>query len=353
MRAEADQAQHAQGEQAEHGRPGDSSALAPAPRGEHEERERQARCDLDGDADDQRRRGGAKTRVCARGERECGGEHHQEQRVVVRSADRQHEQHRVEPDECRRPAPGLAELAGGARHERDGGEARGDREGFESPHPAGQAEWRRGVAGEREQRSVGRVLVRPTDEPEDFVARRLRGHVRVRVQAVQRTEAREAEVAEDILREQRRPQQQDRVGGDDRHDERAHRQRARERQHEQITGAHDQRQRLKGPRAEAHAESLQRPGKPGRPAAAAPGHVLRRFSGRPGGGQEDRHEDAQQSKQAERTGNRSRARHRAAAAARAAIWAASGLDRRSGQGRGGRHRLIVTSTRQAGVWRGM
>ena len=349
MRAETDQREQAEREQAQHGRPGHPPALAPAARREHEERQRQARCDLDGDADDERRGPGAKARHRTRCERERGGEHHHDQRVVVRPADRQHEQHRVQADERRRPAPRLAELAGGARHERDGGEARGDGEDLERPQAARQAERRGGVAGKREQRSVGRVLIGPADEPEDFVASRLRGHVRVRVQAVQCPEAREAEVAEDVLGDQRRTQQQDRVGGDDRRDERAHRQGARERQHEQVAGAHDQRERLKVARAEAHAQALQRPGQPAGPAAAAPWDVLRWFSGGTGCREEDRHEDPQQAEQAERAGNRCRARQRPARAARSAFRAAGGLERRCGQSRGGRHRPIVTSTHQAGV----
>jgi hypothetical protein len=350
MGAEADQSDGAEREQAEHGRECDLPAFAPARGREHEERQHEAGADLDAHADDERRGGRTKARAGPGGERQRGGEHHHDQRVVVRAADRQHEQDGVQPEERGGPATRVSELAGGARDEGDRREARGDGERLERPQAAGEAERGGGVAGEREQRPVGRMLVGPADEPEDFVAGGLGGDVRVRVQAVQRSQASEAEVAEHVLGDQRRPQQQDRVRGEDRRDDRAHRQRARARQHEQVAGAHDQRQRLKGPRAEAHAQAFQRAGHPAGPATAAPRHVLRRFPGSAGDGEEGRHDDARQAEQAECARNpRGAARGRAPAAAQAMPGAGGGVDRHARQGRGGRHRLIVTSRRQAGV----
>jgi hypothetical protein len=350
VRAEADQSERTERQQTEHRRPCHLPAFAPARGSEHEERQHQAGRDLDANADDERSGGGSKARVGPRGQSQRGSEHHHDQRVVVRPADREHEQHWVQSDECSGPATRLPELAGGARDEGDGAEARGDGERLERPQAAGEPERRGGIAGEREQRPVGGMLIRPAEEPDDFVAGGLRGHVRVRVQSVQRAEAGEAEVAEHVLGDQWRAQQQNRVCGEDRGDQRAHRQRACERQHQQIARAHDQRQRLKATGADAHAQAVQGAGQPAGPAAAAARHVLRRFTGGPGDRQEGRNDDPQQPEQGQRAGDRSgAARGRAAGAARAMAGAAGDIDRHARQGRGGRHRLIVTSRSQAGV----
>jgi hypothetical protein len=199
VRAEADQPDGAEREQAEHGRGDGAPSLAPGGRREREEGQREPGGDLDADADGERCGRGAKARVGAGGQRQRRGERHHDQRVVVRAADGEHQQHGVQPDERRGPAGRLAELGRRARDERDGGEAAGDGHGLERPQASGEPERRRGVAGQREQRPVGGVLVGPADEPEDFVARRLRGDVRVRVQTVQRSQAGKAEVAEHVL----------------------------------------------------------------------------------------------------------------------------------------------------------
>ena len=351
MGAKADQPDGTEREQAEHGGSGHLPPFAPARGREHEERQHQAGRDLDADADHERRGGCAKAGARPGGERKRRGEHHQDQRVVVRPADGQHEQHRVQPDERSGPATRASQLARGARDEGDRGQARGDGDGLERPQAASKPEWRGGVAGECEQRPVGRVLVGPADEPEDFIARGLGGGVRVRVQPVQRAQAGKAQVAEHVLRDQRRSQQQDRVCAKDRRNHSAHRQRARDRQHEQVARAHDQRQRLKAARADTHAQALERAGHPSGPAAAAAGHVLRRFPGCAGDHEEGRHDDPQQGEQPERPRNRRRAaRGWAAGAAQATAGAARGIGRHARQGRGGRrHRPIVTSSRQAGV----
>jgi len=52
---------------------------------------------------------------------------------------------------------------------------------------------------------------RPSDERVDRIGGRFGGDMRVGVQAVQRTHAREREVAENVLGDQRRPQEQGHV----------------------------------------------------------------------------------------------------------------------------------------------
>jgi hypothetical protein len=346
--AEADQREHAEREQAEHRRPEHSRALAPASRREYEERQRQAGRDLDSDADHERARGRAKARARAGAQHERRGERQQHQRVVVRAADGEHEQHRIEADERRRPAARLAELARRARDQRDRAEAARDGEPLERPQRAREAERRRRVAEQCEQWAIGGVLVGPAEEREDFVARRLRRYVRVRIEPVQRAETGKADVAEHVLGDQRRPEQQDRVRRDDRQSERAHRQRAGACEHEQIARAHDQHQRLEAPRAEAHVQAGHRPGQPRRPAAAARRHVLRRFPRRPGAREKDRHDDAEQPEQPECARRaRALAGHLAPGRAANAAWSATtGANRRAWRGRGGLHRLIVTSSRK-------
>jgi hypothetical protein len=266
----------------------------------------------------------------------------------VCAADGRQEQHRVQPDERRGPARRVPEPAPRARDERDSAEARDDGERLERPQRTGQAERRRRVADQREQRAVRRVLVRPADEREDFVAGGLGGDVRVRVETVQRAEAGERYVAEDVLREQGRPEQQDQMCGEDRSGDRAQRQRPRAEQHECVARAHDQHQRLEAARAEAHAEALERAREPAGPAARARGYVLRRFAGSGGARQEDGDDDAEQAEQPERADEPGRALGRAAPGDAASVSAerVGGMDRRTRRGRGDRHRLIVTSSRR-------
>ncbi len=91
MRAEAHQGERAKRQQAEHGGGEHPSPFAPALRCEHEEGQRKPGRDLDADAHDERACGRAKARAGTRGERQRGGEHHCDQRVVVRAADGEHE----------------------------------------------------------------------------------------------------------------------------------------------------------------------------------------------------------------------------------------------------------------------
>jgi hypothetical protein len=178
------------------------------------------------------------------------GQREDDQRVVVRAADGEHEQHRVKPDERDRPAARHADPLGREPDQRDRPEARDDGEGLERPQRAADAERDGRIAEQREQRAVRRVLVGPAEEREHFVARCLRGDVRVRVQSVQRAEPGEADVAEDVLGDQRRPEQQDRVREHNRDPQRAQRHRARAHEDRDIAGAHHQRQRLKAARPE-------------------------------------------------------------------------------------------------------
>jgi hypothetical protein len=353
--AEADQADRAEHDERERGALERSAPIARARRAEQHERQRQAGRDLHTDAGHERGRACAKARRGAGRQRQGARKREQDQRVVVRTAHGEHEQHGIEPDEGRRPAARLAEAPRGHRDERNGAEAREHGERLERPQPAGEAERHEGVADQREQRPVGGVLVGPAEEREDFVARGLRGDVGVGVESVQRAEPGEADVAEHVLGDQRRPEQEERVGRHHGRRDRAQAERARGQQHEQIARAHDQAERLKAARADAHAEPFQRPGQPADPAAAARGDVLRRFPRRAGRRQEGARDDAEQPEQPERPQQPAAAGSRLSA--RGGLTAACkrwrGPCRRAGRGRGDRHRPIVASSAQAGVGGGM
>ncbi len=354
MTAEADQPDRAEHDEPERGALERSPSIARTRRAEQHERQRQAGGHLNADARHERGRGRAKARLRAGRERQRARQREQDQRVVVCAAHGEHEQHGIEPDERRRPAPRLPQAPGGAREQRDGTEARQHGERLERPKPAGQPERNEGVAEQREQRTVGGVLVGPAEERKDFVARGLRGDMRVRVEAVQRAEPCEADVAEHVLGDQRRSEQEDRVGRHHGRRDRAQAERARGEQHEQVARAHDQAERLKAARADAQAEALQRPCQPTDPAAAARGHVLRGLPGGAGGRQEGARDDAEQPEQPERAQQPRPAQRVAAGGAFApARGRPRGLDRRAGRCRGDRHRSIVASSAQAGVWWGM
>jgi hypothetical protein len=219
----------------------------------------------------------------------------------VRAADRQCQQHRVQADEGSGPARRLTEAGGRPRDQRHRAEARGDSDRFQRPQAAGQTERNGHIAREREQGAVGGVLKRPSDEREGRVGGSFGGHVRVGVQAVQDAHPRERQIAEGVLGEQRRPEQQDHVRQHDRRGDRAHRQRARGDQHEHVARAHDQRQRLEAVFAEGRSQILQRPGHPPRPSAAAGGDEFRGIRGRVGAQQQHGRDHAQQAERAQRT----------------------------------------------------
>jgi hypothetical protein len=224
MRTETDQPEDRQGGERQHGAREHLEPFAGARGREHQERQHQAGRHLDADARHERACGGAEARVGAGRQRERGRQHQQDQRVVVRPADRQHEQYRVQPNERRRPAPGVPEATAGSHDQRHRAQAARDRQRLERPQPAGQPQRSRRVAREREQRTVGGVLERPSDEREDGVGRGFRRHVRIRVESVQSPHPPECQVPEHVLGDQRRAEQQDHVGRHDRDHQRAHRQ---------------------------------------------------------------------------------------------------------------------------------
>ncbi len=190
------------------------------------------------------------------------------------------------------------------------------------------------------------MLERPPQESVNRVAGRLRGEVRVGVQAVQDAQAGEAEVAEHVLGDQRRAQQQHEVRGDDRRPQHPSGQRARGEQHRHVARDHDQRERLEAIRGDAHAEALEGAGQPTRPAAAAGGHVQRGARRRAGGDQKDGAQHAQQPERAERA----QSAHRYPSAGRLlyACPRSSGEENASCGGPS-LYQRIVTSTRPARV----
>ena len=103
VRSEADQRERAQRKQAQTRAGEHRQALAP--RGaENQERQQQPRRELDADAGDEHAGGSPEAWAGARGEHQGGGQHEHDQRVVVGTADRQHQQHGVEAHERGRPA---------------------------------------------------------------------------------------------------------------------------------------------------------------------------------------------------------------------------------------------------------
>ena len=301
MRAEADQRHHRHRHQRAAGAERRAHAFARPRWSQHEERQHQPGGHLHAHRRRQRARRRARALACARGPYERQRQRQQQQRVVVCAADRQHQQHRVQAHERRRPARRVAQARGRARDQRDRAEARDDRQRLERPQAAREAKRHQRVAEEREQRPVGGVLELPVDEPQHRVGGRFGGEVGVRVEAVQDAHACEREVAEDILGDQRRPQQQDRVGEHDRAGQRRRRQPPRDEQHEQVARAHDQHQRLEAAAGEAHAEPVQRTRQPRGPAAAARGDVLAGRRGGAGAHEKDARHDAAQPQRAERS----------------------------------------------------
>jgi len=344
--AEADQPERAQREQAEPRAHRHAHPLAGPYGREHDERQQEPGRDLDADARHQRACRGAEARAGSGGERQRRRERENDQRVVVRAAYGQLEQHRVQSQERHRHPRRAAEAAGGPPDERHGAEARGDRQGLERPQAASRRERGREVASEREEGTVWRVLEGPSHEWEHRVGWRFGPDVGVGVEAVHRPQACEVQVAEDVLGDQRRSEQQDRVGRHDRRDDRPHGEHARRGQHRQIARAHEQHQGLKARRADAHSEALQRTGHPVRPAAAASRNVGGGPRGGSGGDQEHAGHHPQQAESAQRTKGPDPARR---AAARVYAIVSPGGDPGAWYGCGGLYALIVTSTRRASV----
>lgn len=199
MNAEPDDAEREQREQREGSAAGRTAALARAAGAEHEEGQHEPGAELHADAGRDCGRAGAEVgpRRRSRGQRPRQREH--DQRVVVRAAEPHHEQHRIEPDERGGPARGVPEARAGARQQGDRAEARECGERFQQPEPGGESERRREIAREREQRTVGRVLELPAQEPVHMVAGCFGGEVGVGVEAVEGAHAGERQVAEDVL----------------------------------------------------------------------------------------------------------------------------------------------------------
>jgi hypothetical protein len=278
---ESDHADRRDGEQAAGARERDPPALTCGSLAEHQERQEQAGCELDPDAGGERER--RAPRPCrrvvpgraGRAQQQREPEREQQQGVVVRAADREHEQHRVQPEERECERARAAQAAGRFSGEPDRPEAADGAERLQRPQTAGEAERRSRVAREREDGSVGRVLERPADEAENGIAPGFGGEVGVGVQAVQRAHAREREIAEHVLRDQRGPEQQDHVGRDHGCRDRRERKCPGRHQRDQVAPADHEHEHLEAALPELRAETAQRAGEPARPAAAVGGHVLR------------------------------------------------------------------------------
>jgi len=147
------------------------------------------------------------------------------------------------------------------------------------------------------------VLKRPADESEHGVGGGFGRHVGVRIEPVQDAQPPEGQVAEHVLGDQRRPEQQDHVGEHDRARHRSQRQAPRGRQHQQVARAHDQQQRLEAPARQAHPEAAQRAGQPGGPAAAARRYELGRRGRGAGAQQQHGRHHPDQAQRAERLGD--------------------------------------------------
>ena len=265
VRPEPDHADRSDAHQPQHGRERHAPALARAVAAEHEEGQQQPGGELDPDPAGQRERCRARPargRGCARARRaQSQRQRHreQQQRVVVRAADRQHQKHGVQAEEGQSERARAAEAPGGGGGEPDRPEAGECRHGLQRPQAAGRPERRGGVAGKREQRSVGRMLEGPADEAEHRVARGFRREMGVGVQAVQRAHAREGEIAEDVLGDQRRAEQQDHVGRHHRCRKGGQRKRPRGDERHQVAGADRQHQHLEATLPELRADAAQRP----------------------------------------------------------------------------------------------
>jgi hypothetical protein len=350
--AEAEQRHGGERAHARQGARRKRGAFAQAWRRQQQERQRQTCGELHPNARHECARGGPQARLRTGAQRQRRRQREQDEGVVVCPADRQHEQHRVQSDEGRSPAPGPSKPRRGARDECDRAEARGAGCRLERPQAARQPERRGGVAAEREQGPVGGVLVGPAQVVEDLVTGGFRRDARIGVQPVKRAHAREAEIAEHVLRDQRRTQQQDEVGREDRERERPPGKSTRHDQDREIAAGHHERERLEAARAQAFAQTLVRAGQPARPASAAGRDVLRWFAGRPGRQQKTASDHPQQG---ERPDRRQQKRGAAIAgcgcgAARAAVRPAPSRRTRLRRRHGGLHRLIVAARRPVTVW---
>ena len=145
------------------------------------------------------------------------------------------------------------------------------------------------------------MLERPADERKDDVGWSFRRDVGVGVQPMQHAEASELEVAKDVLGDERRTEQQQQVGRQDRkHDCLAGQDRCGE-QRSNVAGAHRERQHLEAGGADAKREPVQGTAQPARPAPDARWDIGRGATGGPGRHAKDAHDDAKQTGDADRS----------------------------------------------------
>jgi len=196
---------------------GHTPAFAPARGSEHHEREHQPGGGLHADSDHEHggcgaeiasfiRRSGCSQRLPGhihsrvqpspatasgrgRREREPCRQREQHERVVVRAAGGQLEQHGIQADEHRRHPRRAAHPARGACRECDGSQAGRHGNCLERPQSTGQAQGGQCIGSERKQGPVGRMLEGPADEGKSGIGGSFGRHMGIGVQAVQGSEA--------------------------------------------------------------------------------------------------------------------------------------------------------------------
>jgi hypothetical protein len=291
---EADQTHHQQRQQAQEGGPRRLPTLPPPRGGEDQKRQQQARRQLHPHTRRQGTRARAKPRVGLRRQGQGPGHRQQHQGVVVGPSHRQHQQHRVEPHEGRRPPRGATQPTGRPRDQGDGGEAREDGDHLEGPQPPSQAERHDRIAEQREEGAVGGVQEGPPDEPVGGVPEGFRRHMGIGVESVQGAHAGKGLIAKDILGDQRRTQRQHHMGPHDRERHGARRQGAGTGQDEQVAARHHQDQSLERGTGEGHVQPRQRPREPPRPAPHPGRDILRGTPSGPRADHQGAHQDPQQ-----------------------------------------------------------
>lgn len=191
------------------------------------------------------------------------------------------------------------------------------------------------------------MLERPAHEGVHMVRGDVGRHMGVWVEPVCRAEPGEGQVAEDVLGDQRRPEQQRDMCAHDRGCQRLARQAARAEQDQQVARAHDQHQRLEPTAAQPPPETVQGTGQPGGPAAARGRHIAGGRPRRLDRQHRDGPEHAEQPHDSQDV--RQRRRGVPAAGALADAGVAGAPDRRYVGGC--LYRLILAPARQAGVQR--
>ena len=219
-------------------------------------------------------------------------QHHQQ--VVVRPADGVEHDQRVEPDE-----QGWADRV--APHPPDASPHQGDDpqraecgQRLQRPQSGLHPEGHRRVGHEGPQRPVrtgDAVLGR---EAERQVARDPHRRIGVRVEPVNRSQARVLDVGEDVARQERRRQQEHDVYGHDAGDRPTGAHRTRARQHDQVAHGHAQQEQRKALRRQpVEAERAKRPPQPIREAMPRRRDLARPSGRRPTGDQHGAREQQQ------------------------------------------------------------